>query len=193
MYDNLRRRSGIFLLRMAGGLLAAILASPVGAQSIESAAYNQVQAAYIYKIASYVTWPDPVGEPSFTICIIEQGQVLAEVLRQATARRNIQQMPVSVLSFSGHSPPAAATEFKHCQLVYLYQPPAAKTLAGLQRLVQDDASVLWITSPEVEADSHALFALEIEGGRMVIYINRERLSVSDLVVAAPLLSVARPR
>ncbi|RLT94780.1 YfiR family protein [Ketobacter sp.] len=193
MNHNPRRSLGILLLRMAGGLLGTALAPLVGAQPVESAAYNKVQAAYIYKIASYVTWPDAGSESAFTICIVEQGEALAKVLREATASRNIQQLPVNVLSFSNHAPPPAASEFRHCRLVYLYQPPAGKTLAWLQSLAEGEASVLWIASPEVEADSHALFALEIERGRMVIYLNRERLSASDLVVAAPLLSVARPR
>lgn len=162
------------------------------AQPVETIAYNKVQAAYIYKIASFVTWPDPLASP-FIICIVGKDEALAAVLRQATTSRNIQKLPVDVLNFPLSALAAAGTALKSCQLIYWLDQPAAGNLDMVRGAGDTDGSVLWISAPEVQTEGNAMFELEVEDGRIVIYINRKRLSASKLVVAPPLLSVARPR
>lgn len=162
------------------------------AQPVETIAYNKVQAAYIYKIASFVTWPDPLASP-FIICIVGKDEALATVLRQATTSRNIQKLPVDVLNFPLSTLAAARSQLKSCQLVYWLDQPAAGNLDMVRSEGNRDGSVLWISAPEVQTEGNAMFELEVEDGRIVIYINRKRLSASKLVVAPPLLSVARPR
>lgn len=173
-------------------LASGLLLSEVVAQPVENLAYNKVQAAYIYKIANFVTWPDSLAS-SFIICIVGKNDSLASILRQATSSRSIQKRPVDVLSFPLSVMASNGAELKGCQLIYWLDKPPGSNIEALLSALNGSNNMLFISAPEVQMDGNALFELEVEEGRIVIYINRKRLSASKLVVAPPLLSVARPR
>lgn len=182
-----------FWLKLLGLWLASSLPVPFSfAQPVENIAYNKVQAAYIYKIANFVTWPDSVAS-SFIICIVGKNDSLASILRQATSSRSIQKRPVDVLSFPLSAMVSNEPELRGCQLVYWVDRPAEGNLEALLTALNGGNNMLFISAPDVQMDGNAMFELEVEDGRIVIYINRKRLSTSKLVVAAPLLSVAKPR
>lgn len=187
------RRGGDFWLKLLGlWLVSSLLISVTYSQPVETIAYNKVQAAYIYKIANFVTWPDSIAS-SFIICTVGKGDALAAVLRQATASRSIQKRPVNVLSFPVSALASNDGELKECQLIYWLDKPAGGDWEAMLTALNGSNTMLFISAPDVQMDGNALFELEVEDGRIVIYINRKRLSASSLVVAPPLLSVARPR
>ena len=163
--DSFRRRSsGSGWLMLCVCWACFISMTDALAQPLESAAYNKVQAAYIYKIANFVTWPDSELDSVFTICIVEKSESLAVVLRQATSSRNIQKLPVKVLSFSLTQLETVSPDVRQCRLIYLHDQLESKTMDSLHSAAVEDDPVLWISSPEVQADGSALFELEVEGG-----------------------------
>lgn len=161
-------------------------------QAVDYSAYNKLQAAYIYKIASFVTWPADAHSSRFTICILEADESLSSGLRTAIAGRAIGQAPITVLSLTLNQLRQTPLQQHECKMVYLNQKAKQDDIASWSEH-NSHVPVLWVSSPEVSAPPGVLFELELEAEKIVIYINKNELGSSQLVVAPPLLSVARPR
>lgn len=187
---NTWRLTGAF--RIGGMLLVSIcVALNVSAQAVDNSNYNKVQAAYIYKIANFVSWPNGIDSENFNICVLEPNDNVTPFIRDAIGSRTINQLPVVVAQINTDYL-LSNSEIPPCHLVYLLQPLTAEVILGVNNK-NDSRPVLWVTAPEVDAQGSVLFELVLEGPRMVIFVNREQLDSSNLLVESALLSVARPR
>ncbi|HAG92511.1 MAG: hypothetical protein CMK83_08510 [Pseudomonadales bacterium] len=187
---NARRVAGAFWWFGICLLFAGVL-NTGNAQVIDKLTYNEVQAAYIYKIASLVSWPDGTHFEHFTVCVVEPAEEVSRFIRDAVGKRTINGLPVVVIQLSADRLVSAA-DFSPCQLVYLLEPVHNQAIPDVAEQPHG-TPVIWVSAPSVQANGTALFELALEGRRLVIYVNREQLRSSGLQVAAPLLSVARPR
>lgn len=159
-------------------------------QSIDSAAYNKVQAAYVFKIASYVSWPRSGSSKNFSICILDAGEELFAVMSKSIEGRDIGGQPIVVFRYTLDQWMQAPAHQRICRIVYVNQ----EMKSALDTTVNHDGEPeLWVASPMIAAPDGVLFELALEEGRIAIYVNRDLLAHSRLTVAAPLLSVARPR
>lgn len=164
--------------------------TPAHSQTIDSAAYNRVQAAYIFKIASYVSWPPSSSSKDFSICILDAGEQLFAVMSKSTEGRVIGGQPIVVFRYTLNQWMQTPPQQRICHIVYLNQ----EMKSALDTSVNHGGEAeLWVASPEITAPDGVLFVLALEGGRIAIYVNKDQLAHSPLTVAAPLLSVARPR
>jgi|GEM_PF-1655592 len=174
-------------------LLYAVPLSAFAAQSIDFSAYNKLQAAYIYKIAGLVSWPQGIAASSFTICVLDADGVLSGALRQATSERMIKGIPVSVIRLGLDDLSASSLSRKNCHMVYINQDVTVAEEEYSQALEESGRAVLWVASPLVSSPSISLFDLVLEEDKIVIYVDAERLAASHFVVASPLLYFAKPR
>jgi hypothetical protein len=86
------------LLGACAVVLAALMVFPCHAQTDEAGAERQVKAAFLYKFAGYVDWPEgALGPPDapFTIGVLGAEPLAAE-LGQVVQGRKVQERPVAV-------------------------------------------------------------------------------------------------
>lgn len=109
-------------------VLAALLASwavPAAAATPEA----EVKAAYLYKLASFVRWPDdkaPGGD--FRICVAGRGDV-AGVLGQLVRGQQIAGRPVAIEQLTS----AQGDRAKNCQVLFVGRGGTAQTLFSAAR------------------------------------------------------------
>ncbi|AUM13812.1 hypothetical protein Kalk_15860 [Ketobacter alkanivorans] len=174
-------------------LFYAMPLSAYAAQSIDFSAYNKLQAAYIYKIASLVSWPQGIEASSFTICVLDADGVLSGALRRATSDRTIKNIPISVIRLGVDDLNTSSFSSKDCHMVYINQDVTVAEEEYGPAFEELGRDVLWVASPLVNSPSVSLFDLVLEEDKIVIYINTERMAASHFVVASPLLYFAKPR
>jgi YfiR/HmsC-like len=102
-----RRRSAAGLMRAAFLSLLAIGALCLGADAgrgqpaaAAPPAERSIKAAYLYKFAGYVEWPDSGGAQPLTIGVLESNEMASELAR-ITAGRRINERPVHVRRLTG--------------------------------------------------------------------------------------------
>ena len=91
----------------------ALAAQPAAAASPE----ERVKAAYLYKLASFVRWPNESGR-EFRVCVAGSGEVV-DVLRVLVRNERIQGAPVVIESLRAEQ----ATRVRTCQILYLARGP----------------------------------------------------------------------
>jgi hypothetical protein len=171
-----------------------LLSPQVLAQPTDLSAYNRLQAAYIFKIANYVAWPNDQSFSDFSICVVEDDSALSLFLRDAIGKRKIGKRDIQVISLTTSEFYSAAESLGlQCQMVYLNQEVSPEALAPKLKQMEAKPAILWVASPNITTLPGVLFDLVVENGRIVIYINKVELSQSGLSISAALLSVARPR
>jgi hypothetical protein len=98
-------------LRLALLALLAALAFPAHAATPEA----EVKAAYLYKLASFVRWPDGAGVGStFRLCVAGRSDI-AGVLGQLVRGQQVAGRPISVEQVTS----AQADRAKGCQVLFL--------------------------------------------------------------------------
>lgn len=96
------------MARVTVALLAAalFLAAPVESQSIDSVSEQSVKAAYLYKFADYVEWPEGVlGELADPLTFgVVGADSLARELREMTRGRAVRGRSIAVRSIDAEEP-----------------------------------------------------------------------------------------
>jgi hypothetical protein len=113
-----------------GALRVALAAVLFGATSAHAATPEaEVKAAYLYKLASFVRWPDAGGAgPSFRICVAGRSDV-AGVLDQLVRGQQVAGRPVTVEQLSS----AQRERARDCQVLFVGRGEAAHTLFSAAR------------------------------------------------------------
>jgi YfiR/HmsC-like len=152
-------------------LMLTLAPAPASGQASEAA----VKAAYLYKMAAFVTWPpNAFGSASapFRICVLNRGDVsrpLAELARGAQAWGR----PVVV------SQVASAQEASQCQILFLGDGKAA---------LSDSAPVLTVTERGAASPGVVEFTMQQSHVRFVIH--RAQADSRRLQISSKLLAVA---
>jgi hypothetical protein len=171
-----RRRVGRVI---AGIALAATLQGPAAAASpLES----DVKAAYLYKLAAFVTWPPGAIGPSepFRICTAGRDDV-ADPLAELVRGQQEWGRPIVVVRVNGK----IGAALRQCQILFVGNASAAAD--ALQNL--SAAPVLIIT--ERGADGRAaVIEFILEGGHVRFVVHRAEADSRHLQISSKLLSVA---
>lgn len=103
------RRSSLVAMALAG--LLAFISAPVPAATPEA----EVKAAYLYKLAAFVRWPDSAAAAgSFRLCVAGRNDIAA-VLGQLARGQQVAGRPVTVERLTSAQPDRA----RGCQMLFL--------------------------------------------------------------------------
>jgi hypothetical protein len=168
-------RRGGPLLRL---ILAALLAS--GSASVPAATPEaEVKAAYLYKLASFVRWPDGSDGGSFRLCVAGRSDV-AGVLGQLVRGQQVAGRPITVEQLTT----AQADRAKGCQMLFLGRGSAQALFSathGLPVLTVGDRN---------NGTRGGVVDFLLRDGRVRLAIDRGAASAQHLELSSKLLDVA---
>jgi hypothetical protein len=165
------RASRVIARALAGAAAGTLVCAAATAAPLES----EVKAAYLYKMAAFVTWPpNAFGSASapFRICVVNRADVsgpLAELARGAQAWGR----PVVVSQVS------SAQEANQCQILFLGDGRAT---------VSASAPVLTVTERGAASPGVVEFTMQQSHVRFVIH--RAQADSRRLQISSKLLAVA---
>ncbi|HTM96508.1 MAG TPA: YfiR family protein [Croceibacterium sp.] len=161
------------------GLGALLLLDPAPAAAATSEA--QVKAAYIYKLASFVRWPDGSGaSDQFRICISGRRDVAA-VVQELVRGQRVDNQPVTVLRLDDDPEQA-----KSCRVLFVGHGGHASTklLAGTEEL-----PVLTICDRS-NGTRGCVIEFVMRDGKVRFALDRARADRRRLELSAKLVDVA---
>lgn len=162
---------------LALGLLAGHPAT-VTAASLEA----QVKAAYLFKLASFVRWPAPVGDgDSFRICVAGRGDI-AGLLTSFAKGKQIGSRPVSVMELGT----AQSQQANSCRMLFLGR--GSKTADSLISATRG-APVLVVTDRTSGTRGGVVEFLE-QGGKVRLAIDQRQATARKLALDSELFTVA---
>ncbi|WP_019676520.1 YfiR family protein [Arsukibacterium perlucidum] len=165
-------------------VFAAVLSSVVLAAeqklAVDEEKYAMLQAAYLFNIAKFISWPEHQQKQPFRLCLLgEHTSKLYPYFSKAFEKRPLGQRQIEV------HPLAADSELPSCQLVYLTSDSPLPLL-----VIKPD--ILRVTAPGVAVTGSVLFDLSMEAGRIIIYHNQAAQAEFQLPINTALLRVTRP-
>ncbi|MGP1665302.1 MAG: YfiR family protein [Rhodanobacter sp.] len=160
---------------------AADVIAAEGAESIEL----RVKAAFLYKFASYVEWPESAfaqPETPFTIAVIGADPIATE-LKQVVFGRSVNGRPVTVRQFR----PGESIAGVH---ILFFGSSVAPQLGSLLKAVRP-FPVLTVTESEGALAEGSVINFVLIDQRVRFEISRESASRSKLRLSSRLLAVAQ--
>ena len=165
---------GKWIRSLALGAASLLLSRPVGAAPLEGA----VKAAYLYKMAAFVTWPpSSLGSASspFRICVLNRNDVAAPIA-ELTRGQQAWGRTIAVAHLSSAGDPA----LNQCQILFL---------GGARAQISDSAAVLTVT--DKGAPTPGVVEFSVEQGHVRFVIHRIQADTRRLAISSKLLSVAQ--
>jgi hypothetical protein len=162
------------------GLEGLLLLAPAPAAAATSEA--QVKAAYIYKLASFVRWPDRAGPArEFRLCVSGRRDVEA-VLRELVRGQRIDGQPITVLRLDGNG----AEQAKSCKVLFVgHGGQASTSLLG----ATETSPVLTICDRS-NGTRGCVIEFVMRGGKVRFALDRARADRRRLELSAKLVDVA---
>jgi len=159
------------------GAAAFFLASPLGAATPEA----QVKAAYLYKMASFVRWPDGAATSAFRICVAGRPDI-AGVVEQLAGNQLIEGRRIAVTRLGA----SAADQARNCQVLFVGRGGelARRLMAGTGR-----APVLIVTD-RANGTRGGAIEFVVQDGRVRFLIHRGEAEARTLELSSKLLDVA---
>jgi hypothetical protein len=174
----MRRRA---LRRGAVRLALAALLVPCAVSATAATPEAEVKAAYLYKLASFVRWPDDkVLGGAFRICVAGRSDV-AGVLGQLVRGQQIAGRPVAVEQLSS----AQGDRAKDCQVLFVGRGATAHTLFSATR----GLPVLTVGDRNTGTRGGVVDFL-LRDGRVRLAIDRGAADNQHLELSSKLLDVA---
>lgn len=142
------------------------------------------KAAYLYKFAPFVDWPDPSAEfPSgaFRICVVG-GQPFDGMLDRVVQGHTVGGRPIAVQQLAG------VTGNPGCSVMFVAGPDAqsvAQTLAAVR-----GSPVLTVTDGAVGLDDSGIINFVAEDSRVRFEINPRAAAANRLTISSKLLNLA---
>ena len=154
----------------------ALCAAPASSQISEQA----VKAAFLPKIARYVSWPaaatPPAGAP-FHLCVAG-GDPFGRLLDEATAGQLIEQRPIAVRRVAG------GERLGNCQILFARGGSAAQLLAAVR-----GQAVLTVTDSR-DTPVRGMIHFALKGGRVSFHIDEAQAAAASLTISSRLLAIA---
>jgi hypothetical protein len=159
-------------------LCLVLCAVPASAAPSEA----QVKAAYLFKFASFVRWPDDVARAQrFRICVTGRDDV-AKVLRDLVRRQELAGMPMEVEEIS----PGRADLAGGCQVLFL-----GRGVAGARDLRASTAGQPILTVGDRSSGTMGcVIDFLIRDGRVRFIVDQDRAARRNLELSSKLLDVA---
>ena len=171
----------IFLTLLAATLsFAALSAEKKSVKNQQE--YALLQAAYLFNIAKFISWPVQQPQQPLKICLLgDEAAELQVHFLNAFKQRTLGERKVDTVAL------ATNTELITCNLIYL----TSDSVAELPQ-TKDFSDILTVSSPEVTAVKSALFDLRLESGRIFIYYNKAAQTRFQLPINTALLRITKP-
>lgn len=171
---------GRSITRIACGIaaLGIVLASaPASAASPEA----RVKSAYLYKLASFVRWPDATRGGEFRLCVAGNNEV-ALALRSLVSGERVLGLPVTVATLD----PKAPAQARNCQVVYVGRGrEAARAIMG----AVDGLPILTIGDRNAGSDG-GVIDFVVRDGKVRFIIDRGFARKQRLELSSKLLDIA---
>jgi hypothetical protein len=168
-------RRGRPLLRLILTSLLALSATSAPAATPEA----EVKAAYIYKLASFVRWPDAGEGGAFKLCVAGRSDV-AGVLGQLVRGQQVAGRPVTVEQLTAAQPDRA----RSCQVLFLGR-------GGAQALFSATRGLPVLTVGDRNNGSRGgVVDFLLRDGRVRLAIDRGAANAQHLELSSKLLDVA---
>jgi len=143
--------------------------------------YVVLQAAYLFNIAKFISWPAQQQEQPFRVCLIgEQSNSLEPLFREAFHQRLLEKRKIEVHRWANNDP------MLDCQLVYFTSTPPTSLPA-----IATKAETLRIAAPGVLINNSVLFGLSVESGRIIINYHAAANGDFRLPINTALLRITR--
>jgi hypothetical protein len=178
-------------LVLVGGCRAALLlvcltlyAAPVASGAQDDTGARAEKAAYLYKFAPFVDWPDPTAEfPSgqFRICVVG-GRPFDDMLDRASQGHTVGGRPIVIQHFSG------VTSNPGCSVMFVADPDArlvAETLAAVR-----GSPVLTVTDGAEGPEHSGIINFVVQDNRVRFEISTRAAAANHLTISSKLLSLA---
>jgi len=160
------------------GLGALLLLDPGAATAATSEA--QVKAAYIYKLASFVRWPDGAGaSDQFRICISGRRDVAA-VVQELVRGQRIDNLPATVLRIDD------GEQAKSCRVLFVGHGGQAST----SLLAATDTSPVLTICDRNNGTRGCVIEFVMRDGKVRFALDRARADRRRLELSAKLVDVA---
>lgn len=178
MRDYMTQLKNIFMAALLG-LLILFRPAPTGAE-IRPASENQVNAAFVYNVARYVSWPQ-AGNGTLLIGILAKGSLdpAWQQLKGKSAQGRILDIRRS----------DDLEELAGCQIIFIPN-PTRKNLSRVLLALQDHP-VLTISNTHGFAHAGGMIHLFTENDRIRFKINLSAARQSGLKISAQLLKLAK--
>ena len=163
------------LLWLAAGLLA-LVSAPVAA-----ATEAQVKAAYLFKLASLVRWPQPPPGDTFRICAAGRPDI-ANALAQLVRNQEIGGKRVELVQLGARN----ARQASACQIMYL---GGGGETAGSLMEATGRSAVLTVTDRDNGTRGGAVEFVIVDG-KVRFAVNRRQAETRQLELSAKLMDVA---
>jgi len=183
---NLRMAPWMRTLRSICGVVVATIAvltttSPVVAAGIRP--QRETKATYLYKFASFVTWPvSAFASPTapLTICIVGE-QRLAETLQPTVAGQREGEHPIAIRAMN--APDA------RCHILYLTGNDSAADAQVVAAL--KSRPILIVTDLPADVAGHGMIGFVVDGDHVRFDIDNAAATGCGLVISSKLLGLAR--
>jgi len=163
----------------------ALCAAPATSGAQDDTRARGEKAAYLYKFAPFVDWPDPTAEfPSgaYRICVVG-GQPFDGMLDREVQGQTVGGRPIAVQQLAG------VTGNPGCSVMFVAGPDAqsvAQTLAAVR-----GSPVLTVTDGAEGLDDSGIINFVVEDSRVRFEINARAAAANRLTISSKLLSLAR--
>jgi hypothetical protein len=175
----MRRRTAL----PRGALPAALALAffPFAAPALAATPEAEVKAAYLYKLASFVRWPNENAfGGSFKICVAGRSDV-AGVLGQLVRGQQVAGRPVAVEQLSS----AQAARTRECQVLFVGRGSAASALFSAAR-----GSPVLTVGDRNNGTRGGVVDFLLRDGRVRLAIDRGAADAQHLELSSKLLDVA---
>lgn len=184
MRRTLQWRAGLIALSL--GVLA-----PVGRAQADSAlTQQQVEAAFLYHFAKYVTWPPTVfgsaGNP-IVIGVLGDDPFGEELMNTIAREKPVQGRPLQIMRSRN------LTELLHCHILFISaseEPRLAQHLATLAR-VKSPALTVGESEDFLKVGGGGMIRFVVEKNKVRFDINARAAETAGLTLSSKLLSLAR--
>jgi len=160
-----------------GGLAAACVLCPAVSPA-GGAPDVAVKAAYLYKFAPFVTWPDGTATGPFAVCVVGDDP-FGDQLDRAVAGQNLGVRPIQVKHIDTIGPKS------DCDIAYLGGSRSESVAEALHAV--RGAPILTVTDQD---DPPGIIALAVVDGHVRFRIDEVQAQENGLVISSKLLSLA---
>ena len=168
----------VALCAMVAALSCATLAQAEDAVNRE----YPLLAAYVYNFTQFTSWPPPLTEEQFVLCIMgaDPFGALLTPLRSKTVRG-------TGITLRYHK--SVGKELSSCHLLFVSESEQSQLKSIFSSL--DHASVLTLSNIEGFADAGGMVEFVKRGSKIGININIKAVEKSGLAISSKLLGLAR--
>lgn len=184
------RRTSLWRRRVAAGVMALALALPTPARTETQSPLTeyQVEAAFLYHFAKYVTWPPHAfngGNEPILIGVLGDDPFGDDLVQTVIRQKPVQGRPLQVLR--GRHP----AELARCHILFISASEQPRLRQHLEALARARSPALTVGESSDFLDAGGVIRFVIENSKVRFDIDAGNAERAGLVLSSKLLSLAR--